>query len=82
MKNTARQAVANLAMAWVPKTDIKEIEVIYYGDCPTYIRVTTQVAGSHTRQWGALHKWFADKVAKQMLETDEYAGYTLKKTFR
>lgn len=82
MKNTARQAVANLAMAWVPKTDIKTIEVIYYGDCPTYIRVMNQVAGSHRREWGALHNGCADKVAQQMLETEEYAGYTLKKTIR
>ena len=81
MTYTHRQAVSAL-FAQAPTTDRKEIEVIYYGDCPTYIRVTTQVAGSHFRTWGTIHRGTADKVAQQMLETDEFSGYTLTETIR
>lgn len=83
MNNTERRAArAILAMAGAPKTDIKELEVIYYGTSPTYIRVTEQVAGSHRFQWGLLCRGDADVRAKQMLATPEYNGYTLKKTVR
>lgn len=82
MRDTARQAVANLAMAWVPTTTIQTITVIYYGDNPTYVRVMNQVAGGHRYEWSAIHRGNADKVAQQMLETEEYSGFTLKKEVR
>ena len=82
MTDTQRKAVSTALMGTAPKTTRKEIQVIYYGDCPTYVRVTTQVAGSHTHSWGALHRGLADKVAQQMLETEEYKGYTLTREVR
>jgi len=82
MKPTHREAVARAMFGWTPSTDHKEIEVIYYGDCPTYISVTTQVAGKYRNQWAALHRGTALKVALKMLETDEYGGHTLTKSYR
>jgi len=67
---------------WTPSTDHKEIQVIYYGDTPTYISVTTQVAGKYRNQWAALHRGTALKVALQMLETEEYGGHTLTTHYR
>jgi hypothetical protein len=82
MKNTTRQAVANLAMAWTPSSTIQTITVTYWGDTPFYVSVLNQVEGSHRHFWSALHKGIADKVAQQMLKTDEYSGFTLKKEVR
>lgn len=82
MNNTERKAVANLAMAWVPTTTIQTITVTYWGDVPFYVSVLNQVEGKGRHFWSALHRGNADKVAQQMLETDEYKGFTLKKEVR
>jgi hypothetical protein len=82
MKDMNRQAAANALMGSTPQTDVKTITVIYYGEVSFYLSVVTQVAGSHRHEWSRLYNGFADKVAQQMLETDEFKDYTLIKQVR